>query len=196
MTTMIIGLLVFFAIHLVPTQPDLRAGLVERFGANAYKGVFAVLSLVGFVLIVMGYGKMQVLAGKNPVIWVPPVWTSHIALLLMVFSMILLVAAYVPSNIKRIAKHPMLLAVKFWALAHLLANGDLASIILFGGFLAYAVFDRISLKRRAAASPSAAEGGVVGDVIAIVAGLALYVAFLVYLHEQLIGVAPLPAMSL
>lgn len=196
MTTMIIGLLVFFAIHLVPTQPDLRAGLVERFGANAYKGVFAVISLVGFVLIVMGYGKMQVLAGKNPIIWSPPVWTSHIALLLMVFSMILLVAAYVPSNIKRIAKHPMLLAVKFWALAHLLANGDLASIILFGGFLAYAVFDRISLKRRAAASPSTAEGGVVGDIIAIVVGLGLYVAFLIYLHEQLIGVAPLPAMSL
>ncbi|GAH13695.1 unnamed protein product, partial [marine sediment metagenome] len=120
------------------------------------------ISLIGFVLIVIGYGKMQVLAGKNPQIWVPPAWTTHIVLPLMIVSMILLVAANVPSNIKRIVKHPMLLGIKIWAFAHLLANGDLASMVLFGSFLAYAVFDRISVKRRVAPAGPLPTGGVMG----------------------------------
>jgi uncharacterized membrane protein len=197
---MIIGLMVFLGVHLVPTQPDLRNGLIERFGSGAYKGAFAVLSLVGFVLIVVGYGKMQVLAGKNPQIWVPPTWTAHVALVLMLVSMVLLVAAYVPSNIKRIVGHPMLVAIKLWALAHLLANGDLASMILFGSFLGYAVFDRISVKRRQTTDTDATSrgypgGGYLGDVIVVAAGLALYAAIAFYLHERLIGVAPMPGVA-
>lgn len=199
MMLMVVGLFVFFAIHLLPTQVDLRRGVIERFGEGAYKGFFAVVALVGLVLIVIGYGKLQdpALAGKNPQLWYPPVWTRHIALLLMIPALILLVAAYVPSNIKRIVGHPMLAAIKFWALAHLLANGDLASVVLFGSFLAYGVFDRISVKRREAAfgRKAAAAGGVTGDLIAIAAGLGLYVAFLFFLHEWLFGVAPLPGFG-
>ena len=196
MVTLILGLLIFLGVHAVPMQPMLRAGLIERFGANAYKGAFSVISAVGFILIILGYGKLQVLAGKNPQIWVPPTWTAHIALVLMLISMVLLVAAYVPSNIKRIVGHPMLAAIKVWAFAHLLANGDLASMILFGSFLAYAVVDRISVKRRAATEPAqAAAGGLVGDGIAVVGGLALYAAMAFFLHEWLIGVAPVPGVG-
>ena len=196
MLPMILGLLIFFGIHLMPTQPDIRNGLIERFGAGPYKIAFSVISLVGFVLIVVGYGKLQVLAGKNPQIWVPPLWLSHIALLLMLFSMVLLVAAYVPSSIKRIAKHPMLLAIKFWALAHLLVNGDLASMVLFSSFLAYAVFVRISVKRREPVKDAATGGsGVVGDVVVIVVGVAAYVAIVFYLHERLIGIPPIAGVG-
>ncbi len=192
MTLMITGLLIFFAVHALPMQQDLRSGLIGRFGESSYKAGFAIVSLIGFALIVLGYGKLQVLVGKNPQIWIPPVWTRHVAMPLMIVSMILLVAAYVPSNIRRIVGHPMLAAVKVWALAHLLANGDLASIVLFGSFLAYAVVDRISVKYRTAAiAPgSSSSGGLVGDAIAVVGGLALYAAFVFFLHELLIGVAP------
>lgn len=196
MVTMILGLLVFFGIHTVPMQPALRGGLIERFGEGAYKGAFSLISAVGLVLIVLGYGKLQVLAGKNPIIWQPPVWMTHITLLLMIVSMVLLVAAYVPSNIKRIVGHPMLAGIKVWAFAHLLANGDLASILLFGSFLAYAVIDRISVKKRAPAAPAAgASGGLVGDVIAVVGGLAVYAAFVFFLHEWLIGLPPVPSLG-
>lgn len=196
MMTMLLGLLVFFGIHAVPMQPALRDGLLERFGPGAYKAAFSVISAVGLVLIVLGYGKLQVLVGKNPQIWQPPTWTTHFALLLMVFSMVLLVAAYVPSNIKRIVGHPMLAAIKVWAFAHLLANGDLASMVLFGSFLAYAVIDRISVKRRGSAvGAKTAGGGLVGDLIVVVGGLALYAAIAFFLHEPLIGVAPVPGLG-
>ncbi len=196
MVTMVLGLLIFLGIHALPWSVEVRSGLLARFGEGPYKTGFAVISLIGLVLIIIGYGKLQVDAGKNPQIWVPPVWTAHIALLLMVFSMILLVAAYVPSNIKRIVRHPMLAAVKLWALAHLLANGDLASMILFGAFLAYAVVDRISVKRRGPAHGVDESGGIVGDIGAIVGGLILYVAFIFFLHEWLIGVAPIAGVGL
>ncbi|MGI9479102.1 MAG: NnrU family protein [Hyphomicrobiaceae bacterium] len=196
MVTLILGLLVFLGIHALPMNPGLRAGLIERFGENAYKGAFSLISAIGFILIILGYGKLQVLAGKNPQIWVPPTWTTHLALALMMISMVLLVAAYVPSNIKRIVGHPMLAAIKVWALAHLLANGDLASILLFGSFLAYAVIDRISVKKReAVASATAPSGSLAGDGIVVVGGLALYAAFAFFLHEWLIGVAPVPGIG-
>lgn len=196
MATLILGLCVFLGIHALPMQPALRDGLIERFGAGTYKAAFSVISLVGFILIVIGYGKLQVLAGKNPQIWVPPTWTTHIALLLMLISMVLLVASHVPSNIKRIVRHPMLAAVKVWAFAHLLANGDLASMILFGSFLAYAVVDRISVKKRETSAPAtAAGGGFVGDIVVVVGGLALYAVFAFFLHERLIGVAPVPGIG-
>jgi uncharacterized membrane protein len=131
------------------------------------------------------------MAGKNPDIWTPPVALRHVSLLLMLVSMILLVAAYVPSRIRQRVKHPMLLAVKLWALAHLLANGDLASIVLFGSFLAWAVFDLISVKKRGALGPlGTAEGRLWADGVAIVGGLAIYVAAVLFLHEKLFGVAP------
>lgn len=188
MLPLILGLLLFFAIHLVPTSPSLRDGLVERFGASAYKIGFSVLSLVGFVLIVLGYHKLQLMPGKNPVLWDPPTWTRHIAFLLMVPAMILLVATFVPSRIRTAAKHPMLAAIKFWALAHLLVNGDLGSLVLFGSFLAFAVYDRISVEHRAAVGPALVSPGPFNDVVIVVVGLVLFAFMLVWGHGALIGV--------
>jgi uncharacterized membrane protein len=194
MLPLVLGLLVFFLVHLVPTEADLRRGLAGRLGENRYKAIFSVVALVGLVLIIIGYGKLQVMAGKNPEIWTPPIWTRHIAFLLMLPAMVLIVAAYVPSHIRTATKHPMLAGIKLWATAHLLANGDLASILLFGSFLAYAVYDRISVKRRSVKIPTAPHGWV-NDIIAIAAGLALYGFMLTVGHAWLIGVPLLPGQS-
>lgn len=189
MLLLILGLLIFFAIHLVPTSPGLRHGLIERFGANGYRIVFSVFSIIGFALIVFGYHKLQINPGKNPVLWDPPSWTRHIAFLLMVPAFILLVAFLVPSRIRTAAKHPMLGAIKFWALAHLITNGDLGALVMFGSFLAFAVYDRISVKRRTAPSPLAgAQASPINDVIVVVGGLALYALMLFWGHGALIGV--------
>ena len=192
MLVMVIGLVVFLGIHSVPTNTDLRNGLVARFGDTGYKAVFSIISLIGLVLIIVGFAKLQLHPGKNPQLWVPPLWTRHVALALMLPAMIALVAAYVPSRIHTVLKHPMLVAVKIWALAHLLANGDLGALILFGSFLAYAVYDRISVKRRGALGPLGAKTGTwINDVIVLVLGTALYLAFLLWAHRLLIGVSPL-----
>lgn len=196
MLLLTIGLLLFFAIHLVPTSPSLRQGLAERFGEPAYRIGFSVLSLIGFALIVVGYHKLQIMPGKNPVLWDPPQWTRHIAFLLMLPALILLVAAFIPSRIRTAAKHPMLAAIKFWALAHLLVNGDLGSLVLFGSFLAFGVYDRISVKRRPAATvPVGQAPGAWNDVLVVLGGVALYALILVWGHGALIGV-PIVSFSL
>lgn len=189
MLPLLLGLVLFLGVHLLPTNPELRNGLAQRFGDGAYKAAFSLLSLAGFALIVIGYHKLQLMPGKNPVIWDPPAAMKHVAFLLMLPAMILLVAAYVPSRIRDAVKHPMLAAVKLWALAHLLVNGDLGSIALFGSFLAYAVYDRISVKRRGAKGPLGTRtGGLANDIAVVVAGLALYGFMLVMGHGLLIGV--------
>jgi uncharacterized membrane protein len=195
MLLLVVGLIIFFAVHLVPTSPSLRDGLVDRFGSRVYQIGFSVLSLIGLALIVIGYGKLQMLPGKNPQLWVPPNWTKHIAFAMMLPAMILLVASQVPSRIRTAAKHPMLLAIKIWALAHLIANGRLGALVLFLSFLAFAVYDRISVKRRAAAGRAVSgplgnrTGGLGGDLIAIVGGVALYAFMLLYGHQYLINKA-------
>jgi uncharacterized membrane protein len=192
MLVMVLGLVLFFAIHLVPTNVELKNGLVARFGEGGYKAIFSVVSLVGLTLIVLGFYKLQLHPGKNPQLWIPPIWTRHLALALMLPAMIALVAAYVPSHIHVMLKHPMLVAIKIWALAHLLANGDLASLVLFGGFLAFAVYDRISVKRRGALGPiGRGSGPWSNDIIVVLVGVALYAAIVLYLHELVIGVSPL-----
>jgi len=189
MLPLTLGLLLFFAIHLVPTSPGLRQGLADRFGENAYKAAFSALSLAALVLIVLGYHKLQLMPGKNPQLWSPPDWTRHIAFLLMLPAMILLVASLVPSRIRTRAKHPMLAAIKFWALAHLIANGDLGSLVLFGSFLAFAVYDRISVKRRATAGAlGATSAPPINDAYVVAGGLALYAFMLFWGHGALIGV--------
>lgn len=188
MLPLILGLILFLSVHLVPTSPSLRNGLVERFGEPAYKIGFSALSLIGFVLIVLGYHKLQLMPGKNPVIWDPPSWTRHIAYLLMLPSMILLVAAFVPSRIRSAVKHPMLAAIKAWALAHLLVNGDLGSLVLFGAFLAFAVYDRISIKSRPGIEPPAPPSGPLNDILVVAGGLALFAFMVVWGHGALIGV--------
>ena len=189
MTLLIIGIIVFLGLHLLPTVSGLRDRLVSRFGENGYRALFSLLSIAGFVLLVYGFAKAPVVQ-----VWSPPGWTRWVAIVLMLPAFVVLVAAYVPGRIKARLKHPFLVAIKIWALAHLIANGDLASIILFGSFLAYAVYDRITLKRRAATGlvTVPASGPPRNDVIAVVLGTVLYVVFLVWLHPLLIGTAPLP----
>ncbi len=194
MMVLIVGLILFLGIHLLPTQPELRDGLRERIGAGPYRILFGALSFAGLVVIILGFHKLQINPGKNPVLWDPPVWTRHIAVTLMLPAIILFVASLIPSRIRTVTRHPMLIAIKIWALAHLLANGDLASLLLFGSFLAFAVFDRISLKQRAALSPPAPAKPVsaLNDVAVVVAGAALYAWLLMGGHQWLIGVAPIP----
>lgn len=190
MLLLILGLVLFLGMHVVTMKRDLRARLIERIGAGGYKGLYSAVSIFGFVLLIYGYGLQR--AAGYTVVWEPPVWTRHLALLLNLPIFILLAVGKRPSWLLSRVKHPMLLAVKIWATAHLLANGDLGSMLLFGSFLAWAVMARISVKRRpeeiarSTAMAKVAFGR--GDVIAIVAGLTLYVVFAIWLHPLLIGV--------
>lgn len=188
MATLIAGLVIFFGVHTLTTLRELRAGLVTRLGPGLYKAAYSLASLIGFVLIVLGY-KAYRAAGYIDV-WTPPRGMAHLSILLMWPAMVALVAAYVPpGEIKRRLKHPMLVAVKVWALAHLLSNGDLGSIILFGSFLGWAVYDRISVKKRADGSElPIAAGGRRNDVMAIVLGTIFWALFMFVLHPLLIGV--------
>lgn len=191
MLLLILGLVLFLGMHAVTMKRDLRAQLIERFGAGGYRGLYSAVSILGFLLLIYGYGLQR--AAGYTVVWDPPVWTRHLALLLNLPIFILLAVGRRPSWLLSRVKHPMLLAVKIWATAHLLANGDLGSLLLFGGFLAWAVMARISVKRRpeeiarAAAMTNVAFGR--RDIIAIVAGLVLYVVFALWLHPLLIGVS-------
>ncbi|MFO1133671.1 MAG: NnrU family protein [Rhodoblastus sp.] len=188
MIVLILGLLIFIGVHLVPTSAPAREGLVGKLGEAQYKIAFSVASFVGFALIVWGFGLARH-SGANVQLWTPPTWTKHLAFALMWPAFVLLVAAYVPSHIRDRAKHPMLAAIKVWALAHLLANGDLAGVLLFAGFLAWAVYDRISVKKRAALGPlGTRHGGVAQDIVVVVVGTLAYLAMLFWGHPLLIGV--------
>ena len=190
MLMLILGLAIFIVPHLVPAMPALRSSLRDRMGPSAYLLSFSIVSLVSLILIAKGYGDARTLGRANPQLWTPPAFTRHITLALMLPAFILLAAAYIPSRIRTAVKHPFLAAVKIWALAHLLVRGDLASVILFGSMLAYAVFDRISVKRRNALGPlGAATGGAKGDIIAVVAGVIVYALMVMWGHNALIGVA-------
>ncbi len=190
MVYLIAGLILFFGIHSLPMVPATRSGLKAKLGESGYKGLFAVASAIGFALIVYGYGAAR--SDGSPLLYDPPVWMRHVTMLLMLPVFVFLIAAYVPCRIKAALKHPMLVAIKAWALAHLLANGDLASVLLFGGFLIWAVVDRISLKRR---GPGAGQlpfvtgrAGPMSDIGVILAGLLVYGLFVWKLHPLLIGV--------
>ncbi len=196
MIPMVIGLGIFLGVHLLPTSPDLRQGLVNRYGATAYKIGFSLVSLVGFALIVVGFHKLQLHPEKAGPLWTPSAWTRHVAHLLMLPALIALVAAYIPSRIRAMLKHPMLVAIKLWALAHLIAAGSsVAALILFGAFLAYAVYDRISMKHRGSDTIPPAPASLMGDFAAIAIGSAIYAALLLGGHQWLIGV-PVSNVSL
>ncbi len=189
MTLLIVAIVVFLGIHLVPTQRGLRDRLVGRLGETGYRIAFSLLSIASFVLLVWAFSKAPVIQ-----VWSPPTWTRWVAIVLMLPAFIFMVAAYVPGKIKEKLKHPFLVAIKTWALAHLIANGDLASMFLFASFLAYAAYDRITLKHRTATRliPVPATGPPLNDVVAVVLGTVLYLVFLFWLHPLLIGTTPLP----
>jgi uncharacterized membrane protein len=189
MTTLILGLILFLGVHSVSiVAPAWRDRMQARLGENLWKGVYSLASAAGFVLMVMGYG----LAREQPVaLYTPATWLRHVSLLLLLPVFPLLLSSYLPGRIKSAAKHPMLLATKFWALAHLVANGTAADVLLFGGFLAWAVADRISFKHRTQRPLPGAPPGPMNDAIAVVAGLAIYAWFLFWGHAWLIGVSPI-----
>ena len=183
----ILGLIVFLGAHVFATMRDRRAVLVARIGGWPYRGLFSAVSIAGIVLIAYGFASYR--AAGFITVWSPPAWTRHIVEILMWPASIMIVAAYIPGNIKRVLKHPMLAGVKTWAFAHLCANGDLGGMILFGAVLAWAVYDRITLKHRSdAGAPPIPMGGSVNDLIAIVVGTLVYFALGFVFHPVVIGV--------
>jgi uncharacterized membrane protein len=186
---LVLGMVIFFAAHLFTTLRERRAALIARIGEGPYKGLYSLVSLAGLVLIVYGFGLWR--AAGSLQLWYPPVWMRHVALVLMPIAAILFVAAYVPSHLRTRMKHPMLTSVKTWALAHLLANGDLAGVVLFAGFMLFAGYDRVAVKRRAAPIRPA-PAGYSGDVIAVVGGLALFLFLGYVFHPYVVGVPVIP----
>ena len=185
MTLLIAGLLVFLGVHSVSIVAlALRDRAVAAIGKAAWQGIYSVIAAVGLVLIVIGYGA----ARTDPVlVYQPPLVLRYLAILLMVPVFPLLLAAYLPGRIRTTLKHPMLVAVKLWAAAHLLANGSLADVLLFGAFLVWAAADRASLRRRPARDVPALRAGPYNDAIAVVGGVVLYVAFFGGAHRWVTG---------
>ena len=184
---MILGLVLFLGVHTLSTQREQRAGLIAAWGEGGYKIGYALASAVGLALIIWGFAHYRA-AGMWEV-WTPPTALKPIAVALMLPAVILVVASYIRGRIYTTLKHPMLTGVKLWAAAHLLANGDLGSIILFGSFLGWAVFDRISLKHRAdAGAPPIPVGGIGNDLIAVAVGVVAYLALAFAFHPVVIGV--------
>ena len=187
----ILGLVIFLGAHLFVTRRGERAALIAKLGVWPYRGLFSLVAIVGLGLIAYGFAQYRA-TGLIPV-WNPPLWTRHIVIALMWPASILIAAAYIPGNIKKAVKHPLLVAVKTWAFAHLCANGDLGGIVLFGSVLAWAVYDRISLKYRS--DPGGLPipyGGTRNDIIAIIVGTIIYLALGLVFHPVVIG---LPAFG-
>ena len=184
---MILGLVLFHGVHTLTTQRELRASVIASTGEGGYKIGYALVSFAGLAVIVWGFAHYRA-AGMWEV-WTPPTALKHLAVALMLPAVILVVAAYLRGRIYTAVKHPMLTGIKLWAAAHLLANGDLGSIILFGSFLGWAVYDRISLKHRTdAGAPPIPVGGPTNDLIAVVVGIVAYPALAFAFHPVVIGV--------
>ena len=187
----ILGLVIFLGAHVFVTMRGQRGALVKKIGEWPYRGLFSLVSIVGVVLV--GYGFASYRAAGPIAVWYPPGWTRQIVVVLMWPASIMVVAAYIPGNIKRALKHPMLVGVKTWAVAHLCANGDLGGIILFGSVLLWAGYDRITLKHRSdPGAPPIPVGGMKNDIIAIVVGTIVYLALGFVFHPIVIG---LPAFG-
>lgn len=180
------GLALFFGPHLFSAfrsrVPD--RDIAKKMG-GPYRGLYSLVSLAGFAAMIWGFSQMP----RTPLLYTPPVWGRHVALALMLPALILLASSFLPAGrIKKMARHPMLAAVKLWAFAHLFANGELRSVILFGAFLAYGVIDRIALKRRGDLGPaSLAANAALWDLAAVGLGAALYVIIGRFVHLPLFG---------
>jgi len=190
MTLLLLGLVLFLGAHSVRIAAEpLRTRLISSLSLNGYKGVYSLLSLAGFVLLVYGYAAAR---AAPVVLFTPPVWTKHLAALLTIPAFILLAAAYVPgTRIKARVGHPMVLGVKTWALAHLIANGTLHDVLLFGSFLVWAVLSYIAARKRDRVAGTVYPTGPMSrDIIAVAVGLVAWAAFAFWLHGLLIGVRP------
>ncbi len=186
MTLLLAGLIVFLGCHSISIFANSwRDATAQRLGPNLWRILYSLVSLAGFLMIIYGYGQARM---TPTVLYMPPDWTRHISYTLMLPVFPLLLAAYLPGRIRSTLKHPMLTAVKLWALSHLLVNGTLADVLLFGSFLVWAGVDRASLKRRTPREIQTLPATPANDVIAVVAGLALFALFLFYAHGWLFGV--------
>ena len=211
MTWLILGLILFLGAHSVRVVADnWRAEKIEAWGDKAFKGVNALVSLLGFYLLVVGYGEARL---QTVALWNPPIFTKHISLLLMLFASILLVAAYIPRNhFKKRLGHPMVLSVKVWALAHLLSNGNLADVVLFGAFLIWSILNFKSARERdraqfqisqapesltdninpnTSSEDAPAKPNLIATLITLFGGMALWAVITFVLHAKVVGVAPL-----
>jgi len=183
---LVLGLILFLGPHVFVTMRAQRGAAVKQLGEWPYKALFAVISVVGLYVTGKGFGMYY---NAGPIdIWYPPCWAKHTTETLMLPACIFVAAAYLPGQIKQVLKHPMLVGVKTWAVAHLLANGDLGGIILFGAVLAWAVYDRISLKHRSdPGGPPIPLGGRKNDIAAVIVGLILYAALFFPFHSLVVG---------
>jgi len=193
MSLLVLGLVIFLGIHSVSIfARDWRERMVARLGVGGWKIAYSILAAIGLYLIIKGYGA----ARQDPMIlYQPPIGLRHFVAVLMLPVFPTLLATYLPGRINATLKHPMLAAVKLWALAHLLANGTLADVVLFGGFLVWAVVDRISYKHREQRPLPTASPSKLNDVIAVAGGLAIYALFVMWAHVRLFGVVPIPMSS-
>jgi uncharacterized membrane protein len=182
-TMLVSGLMIFFTAHVFTMFRGARQRAVDKLGVLAYRGVYSLVSIAGFVLIVKGYGD-----AARVDLWVPAAWMRQLTMLLMLPVFVLIAAAYMPGFIKAKVKNPMLIALKTWAFAHLLANGDIASVMLFGSFLVWAVVDLIAVKRTNR-SAVVAHPRALFDGLAVIAGLAIYTLIVLFAHPYLAGVA-------
>jgi uncharacterized membrane protein len=189
MLILVLGLVVFLGAHSFTAARGTRAAVIGAVGEGAFKGIYSVVSLAGLILIVWGFGRYRQHGWVQ--LWTPPAWTRHVAMLLMWFAFVALAASgRRPGRIRGWLRHPMLVGVKIWALAHLIANGDLGGLVLFGSFLAWAVFDRIAVKRRGDMGASRVATFTAADAVALGGGTAAYAA-MILLHPVLIGVSVL-----
>jgi uncharacterized membrane protein len=190
---LIFGLIVLLGAHIFVTFRRHREQLIARLGRNSYRGLFSIVSLIGLALIVWGYAGYR--AHGLVEIWSPPAFMHHITVLLMLIAVIFITAAFIPSHIKAGLHHPMLASIKTWAVAHLLSNGDLGSIVMFGAFLAWGVYARIAAKRCGDLGATVAPAGWTNDILVIIVGLVVFFLLGFYFHPYVIGVRVCPERS-
>ena len=189
MALLIIGLLLLLGTHSVPMSPSLKAALIARLGERPFKIAFWTLSGVGLVLIVIGYGHFRG-SPQDVLLWSPPTWSRDLAYVVMLPALILFVAAFSPTHIRQlVGGHPLLFSVILWAVTHLIGNGHLAGLLLFGGFLVWALVDLVSAFQRNVVGPFGDRPSTLtGDVIAVVVGCAAYALMLTGAHRLITGV--------
>jgi len=190
MSLLIVGLLIFSAIHFVPSFPGVKSAFQGRLGAIGYRGVFSGISLIALLLMIYGYAEAQ---PQSPDVWTPPSWGRDVTPVLVLVAFILLASTYLRGNITRIARHPMTFSVIIWAVAHLLANPTQADLVLFGGILAWAIAAILfAFARDKDRTFPAGATAVRNDILAIVVGVIAYILFVWRIHEWLFGVQPIP----